>query len=373
MAISADRMTTIPKTEASLILENGMVFRGHSFGAWRSAAGEVVFSTAMTGYPESLTDPSYKGQILVSTYPLIGNYGVPRTYLETGLSASFESEGLQITGLVISDYSSRYSHWNAESSLSEWMTGQQIPGICGVDTRSITRLIREKGAMLGKIVCGEDIDFYDPNTENLVQQVSSSYVNIYGSGTYKIILVDCGTKNNIIRCLLKRDATVMRVPWDFPFHKEPCDGVLLSNGPGDPANCTVTIRNTRELLKKNIPVFGICLGSQIMALASGATTFKLKYGHRSHNQPVRMNRSNRCYITSQNHGYAIAMDSLPEDWEVIFTNLNDHTCEGIAHRGQPFLAVQFHPEASAGPVDTEFLFDDFMATVIKFNNERRCS
>lgn len=360
----------IPKPEASLILENGMVFKGYSFGARRSAAGEVVFSTAMTGYPESLTDPSYKGQILVSTYPLVGNYGVPRTFMEEGLSACFESDNLQITGLVISDYSFRYSHWNAEKSLSQWMTEQQIPGIYGVDTRYITRLIREKGAMLGKIVCGDEVDFYDPNRDNLVKKVSSPYIHSYGSGIYKIVLVDCGTKNNIIRCLLKRNATVVRVPWDYPFHKESCDGVLLSNGPGDPVICTETIINTRELLRKNIPVFGICLGSQIMALAAGATTFKLKYGHRSHNQPVKMVHSNKCYVTSQNHGFAIRINSLPREWEVIFLNLNDQTCEGIAHRDRPFLAVQFHPEASAGPVDTEFLFDDFMNMVKKFKNER---
>jgi carbamoyl-phosphate synthase small subunit len=324
----------------------------------------------MTGYPESLTDPSYKGQILVSTYPLIGNYGVPRTCVKNGLPVYFESDKLQVTGLVIADYSFKYSHWNAEKSLSQWMADQQVPGIYGVDTRFITRLIREKGAMLGKILSDHGIDFYDPNRDNLVKKVSTSDVSIYGSGDYKIVLVDCGTKNNIIRCLLKRNTTVMRVPWDYPFQKESCDGILLSNGPGDPVNCTDTIINTREVLTDNIPVFGICLGSQIMALAAGAATFKLKYGHRSHNQPVKMTHSNQCYITSQNHGYAIRMDSLPEEWEVIFENLNDHTCEGIAHRDRPFFAVQFHPEASAGPVDTEFLFDDFMAMVKKCKNER---
>ena len=360
----------IPKPEASLILENGMVFRGYSFGADRSAAGEVVFNTAMTGYPESLTDPSYKGQILVSTYPLIGNYGVPHALLEQGMMTYFESDRLQISGLAISDYSFKYSHWNAEKSLSQWMAEQQVPGIYGVDTRSLTCLIREKGAMLGKIVIHDDIDFYDPNKDNLVQEVSTECVNVYGSGRHKIVLVDCGTKNNIIRCLLKRNTTVMRVPWNYPFHKEPCDGVLLSNGPGDPVRCVDTIDNTRELLKRDIPVFGICLGSQIMALASGARTFKLKYGHRSHNQPVKMTHSNRCYITSQNHGYAIDVDSIPDDWQVSYINLNDHTCEGIAHRDRPFFAVQFHPEASAGPVDTEFLFDDFMKLVEKFKNER---
>lgn len=355
-----------PGSPACLILENGMVFDGFSFGAGRSAAGEVVFNTAMTGYPESLTDPSYKGQILISTFPLIGNYGVPGRQTEKGLAAYFESDRLQVSGLVISDYSWKFSHWNAEKSLSDWMVEQQVPGIYGVDTRALTRIIRDKGAMLGKIVMENDVDFYNPNLHNLVSQVSTEQVITYGSGTCRIILVDCGTKNNIIRCLLQRDTTVIRVPWDHPFHRNPCDGVVLSNGPGDPVMCRETIGSVREMFKRGVPVFGICLGTQIMALASGARTFKLKYGHRSHNQPVHMCGSNRCFITSQNHGFAIDMTTLSDEWKVTFTNLNDGTCEGISHRSHPFFAVQFHPEASAGPVDTEFLFDDFMAMVRKY-------
>lgn len=348
---------------ARLILEDGTEFYGHSFGSARSAAGEVVFNTAMTGYPESLTDPSYKGQILVATYPLIGNYGVPHMEMADGMAVNFESEALQVTGLVISDYSFTYSHWNAARGLSEWLNAQNVPGIFGIDTRALTKLIREKGAMLGKIIIEEDIGFYDPNLDNLAALVSVKQPVTYGNGRYKILLVDCGTKNNIIRCLLRRDATVVRVPWDHPLASSHYDGILLSNGPGDPKMCRETIRQARDLLTGEVPVFGICLGSQIMALAGGADTYKLKYGHRSHNQPVRRAGKPQCYITSQNHGYAIDLKSLSDEWEPWFVNLNDHTCEGIRHRTKPFLSVQFHPEASAGPVDTEFLFDEFMELV----------
>ena len=348
---------------ARLILQNGTAFHGYSFGAPRSVAGEVVFSTAMTGYPESLTDPSYKGQILVATYPLIGNYGVPEMALENGMEDYFESDRMQISGLVISDYSFKYSHWNAAKSLSEWLNENNVPGIFGIDTRALTKMIREEGAMLGKIVIDDDVDLYDPNLDNLVAQVSVKAPTTYGSGKHRILLVDCGTKNNIIRCLLRRDTTVTRVPWDYEFHNADYDGILLSNGPGDPKMCTMTISQTRKALAQDKPVFGICLGSQIMALAAGGNTYKLKYGHRSHNQPVIMNNSERCFITSQNHGYAVETKTLKGEWESWFTNLNDHTCEGIRHASQPFMAVQFHPEASAGPVDTEFLFDVFLQQV----------
>jgi carbamoyl-phosphate synthase small subunit len=354
---------------ALLVLEDGSVFNGYSFGAQVQAAGEVVFSTAMTGYPESLTDPSYKGQILAATYPLIGNYGVPAEQRENDLLTFFESDRVQITALVISDYSFSYSHWNATKSLSDWLKENNVPGIYGVDTRKLTRMIREKGAMLGKIILDRNMDFYDPNLDNLVSQVSCSKPLTYGNGRYRILLSDCGTKNNIIRCLLRRDTTLVRVPWDHAFDPGDFDGVLFSNGPGDPKMCEATIASAKKVLQSDVPFLGICLGSQIMALAAGADTYKLKYGHRSHNQPVRMEGSDRCFITSQNHGYAINTATLPSGWRPYFTNLNDGTCEGIRHDRKPHHAVQFHPEASAGPVDTEFLFDNFIDLVKKFSGK----
>lgn len=354
---------------ARLILEDGTQFYGYSFGAVKSAAGEVVFSTAMNGYPESLTDPSYKGQILVATYPLIGNYGVPEMKIKDGMTEFFESDHVHISGLVISDYSFTYSHWNAVKSLSDWLSEHDVPGIFGIDTRKLTRVIRDRGAMLGKIIVSDDLPFYDPNKVNLVDQVSRKDLLAYGNGRYRILLVDCGTKNNIIRCLIRRDTTVDRVPWNFPVDPAGYHGVLFSNGPGDPKMCKATIDSAYNLLRLGIPVFGICLGSQIMALASGADTYKLKYGHRSHNQPVIMKESNRCFITSQNHGYAVDTATLPEGWKPWFENLNDKTCEGIRHASKPHFAVQFHPEASAGPVDTEFLFDYFMEKVRDYGTQ----
>jgi carbamoyl-phosphate synthase small subunit len=352
---------------ARLLLEDGNEFSGYSFGAPVSAAGEVVFNTAMTGYPESLTDPSYRGQLLVSTYPLIGNYGVPHAKYVNKLLEHFESDKVQISGLVISDYSFQYSHWNAAQSLADWLTDNNIPGIFGVDTRAITKTIRERGAMPGKIIIDNDIDFYDPNKDNLVAQVSPKEVRTYGKGTKKVLLYDCGTKNNIIRCLLRRNTTVIRVPWDQGLENLEFDGVVLSNGPGDPKMCQETISTVKKLIEGEKPVFGICLGSQIMALAAGAETYKLKYGHRSHNQPVIDKETGRCFITSQNHGYAVDNDSIGEEWLPWFINLNDQTNEGIRHKDKPFFAVQFHPEASAGPVDTEYLFDDFIASMDSSN------
>ncbi|RMG41800.1 MAG: carbamoyl-phosphate synthase (glutamine-hydrolyzing) small subunit, partial [Methanobacteriota archaeon] len=321
-----------------------------------------VFNTAMTGYPESLTDPSFKGQILVATYPLIGNYGVPEMTMQDGLPAFFESDRIQVSGLIVQDYSEQYHHWNAGKSLSDWLKEHHVPGITGIDTRAITRHIRKYGAMLGKIVYDspDDIDFYDPNRENLVAQVSCGSVMQYGHGKYKIALLDCGVKNNIIRCLLKRNCTVIRLPWNAPLTDIEYDGLLLSNGPGNPEMVTTAIDNIQSVLNQHKPVFGICLGSQLMALAGGGKTYKLPYGHRGHNQPVQQIGSGKCYITPQNHGYAIDENSLPDDWEVYFTNVNDGTCEGIRHKYKPFFAVQFHPESSGGPVDTEFLFDEFL-------------
>jgi len=349
-----------------LVLENGMEFHGKSFGYHGSISGEVVFNTAMTGYPESLTDASYKGQILVSTYPLIGNYGVPQFSEENGILRFFESENIKISGLIISDYSFEYSHWNASMSLSEWLINNKVPGIYGIDTRALTKVLREKGTMLGKIVADDqDIPYYNPSKENLVAQVCVNEKKTYGNGKYKIVLIDCGVKNNIIRCLLNRDTTVVQVPWDYDFSKEQYDGLFVTNGPGDPKQCVATINNLKKAIVQDKPIMGICLGSQLLALASGADTYKLKYGHRSHNQPVIQAGTNKCYITSQNHGYAVDIQSLSNDWEAYFINLNDQTCEGIRHKTKPFFSTQFHPEATSGPTDTEFLFDVFMDYVKK--------
>ena len=352
--------------ELKLILEDGTCFSGKSFGFNSSGAGEVVFNTAMTGYPENLSDPSYTGQILVATYPLIGNYGVPELVRENGLLKFFESDKVMVSALIISDYSFYYSHWNSNKSLANWLKENKVPGIYGIDTRALTKIIREKGAMNGKIIySNNDIDFYDPNKDDLIGKISTKEIKKYGSGKYKIILVDCGTKNNIIRCLLKRDTTVIRVPANYDFNNEDYDGILLSNGPGDPQMARDTIINVRKAFEKKKPVFGICLGCQIMAIAAGADTYKLKYGHRSHNQPVLLLGTNSCFITSQNHGFAINSNSLPVGWSQMFVNVNDNTCEGIKHSSLPFFAVQFHPEASSGPTDTEYLFDDFLQLVKK--------
>ncbi len=350
--------------KAKLTLEDGTVFYGYSFGSDISVAGEVVFNTSMTGYPESLTDPSYRGQILVLTYPLIGNYGVPAETTENDLFKNYESDHLQITGLVISDYSEEYSHWNASESLGQWLRRSGIPGLTGIDTRALTKVIRERGAMPGKIEFdGDSIGFTDPNKENLVDQVSTRNKEIYGEGRYRILLIDCGVKYNIIRHFLKRDTTIIRVPWDHDLSKEKYDGLFISNGPGDPKMCEATISHLAYAMKSDTPIFGICLGNQLLALASGADTYKLKYGHRSHNQPVLMKGTNKAFITSQNHGYAIDDHTLGDEWETFFVNLNDQTNEGIRHKSKPIFSVQFHPEASSGPTDTEYLFDEFLKRV----------
>jgi carbamoyl-phosphate synthase small subunit len=350
-----------------LILEDGAEFHGWSFGYEKPVAGEVVFNTAMAGYPESITDPSYRGQILTLTYPLVGNYGVPGKQVENKLLKYFESDEIHISALVISDYSFDYSHWNADQSLADWLKESGIPGIYGVDTRALTKHLREEGTMLGKILFNdqEDIPFYDPNQENLVAKVSIQKVTEYGSGKHRIMLIDCGVKNNIIRCLLKRDTTVVRVPWDHDISKEDYDGLFISNGPGDPKKCEITINNIRNAMKEDTPIFGICLGNQLMGLAAGGDTYKLKYGHRSHNQPVLQRGTNKAFITSQNHGFALDDKTLPGEWEPLFTNLNDNTNEGIKHKTKAFFSSQFHPEASSGPTDTEFLFDDFIDLIEK--------
>lgn len=347
---------------AVLILEDGTTFEGKSFGYDSAAAGEVVFNTAMTGYPESLTDPSYEGQILVTTYPILGNYGVPPRRNVNDVSQFYESESIHAKAIIAQDYSWEHSHWQADRSLSQWLEEEKIPGVYGIDTRALTKHLREKGSMLGKIIVEgcEDIPFYDPNLENLVAKTSCKDVETYGEGEKTVVLVDCGTKHNIIRCLTRRGVKVIRVPWNFDFTSIDYDGLFISNGPGNPDMAEETVVNIRKALLMDKPVCGICMGNQLLSKAAGAKTYKLKYGHRSHNQPVLKAGTNTCYITSQNHGFAVDDTTLPEDWEPLFINMNDGTNEGIRHKTKPFFSAQFHPEASSGPKDTEFIFDDFI-------------
>ncbi len=413
-----------------LVLEDGSSFPGESFGSHGSIAGEVVFTTGMVGYPESLTDPSYKGQILVCTYPLIGNYGVAarekfgvRSSQFAVRSSEFESDRIQISGLIVADYSEEFNHWAAASSLADWLSENNVPALTGIDTRALTKRLREKGVMLGKIVVDRDVPLFDPNAMNLVSQVScaapvecgagmasmqeteqagaagrhggeTSHVAVveHGEGATNrrreaaptmenrrreaapteachgragrhsphVVVLDCGVKASIISSLLARGADVTRVPWDFPPADLKFSGLLISNGPGDPKMCGRTIENIRKVMKLGVPILGICLGNQLLALAAGADTYKLRYGHRGQNQPCVNMETGRCYITSQNHGYAVHERTIPPNWEPLYRNANDNTNEGIKHRTRPFVGVQFHPEASPGPTDTGFVFDDFL-------------
>ncbi len=361
--------TGVKLVTARLLLEDGSVHHGVSFGAQRSTPGEVVFTTGMVGYPETLTDPSYRGQIVVLTYPLIGNYGVPASSIsEHGLETAFESDRIHVAGLIVGDYSPKYSHWHARRSLSHWLTNDDVPALSGIDTRSLTQRLRERGSMLGKIEFDDQpIDFDDPNTRNLVSDVSIREPILYrqpnATSTKRILLFDTGAKHNIIHCLLRRGVDVLRVPHDFDIDGEQFDGVMLSNGPGDPQMAEATIVQIQKILERGIPLFGICLGNQLLARAIGAQTYKLKYGHRGQNQPVIESGTNRCMVTSQNHGFAVDSNSLPKDWRVWFENLNDGSNEGIRHAWAPFRSVQFHPEANPGPVDAEMLFDEFLSMI----------
>ncbi|MDH3216264.1 MAG: glutamine-hydrolyzing carbamoyl-phosphate synthase small subunit [Candidatus Krumholzibacteria bacterium] len=356
----------LAKRKASLVLRDGAEFEGFVFGADVPSAGEVVFNTGMVGYPEAITDPSYYGQILVLTYPLIGNYGVPSgDHDEHGIPRHFESDRVQIRGLVTANYHGEYYHWNASRSLGDWLGAERVPGIYGVDTRALTRYLRERGTELGKIVIhGQpEPSWYDPTTENVVDLVSRKEPVSYGSGDVHIVVVDCGVKNNILRCLLKRGAKVTVVPWDASLDDYNHDGLLISNGPGDPEQSRGVAQRVERFLDDRRPMFGICLGCQVLAMAAGARTYKLPFGHRGQNQPVREIATGRWAITSQNHGYAVDADTIGNDWETWYVNGNDHTVEGLRLKAAPHRAVQFHPEAVCGPVDTGYLFDVFLEEV----------
>jgi carbamoyl-phosphate synthase small subunit len=363
---------------ARLILEDGSEFVGWAFGRLRSQAGEVVFTTGMAGYPQSLTDPSFRGQILVSTYPLVGNYGVPLdketggpALDDRGIPVHFESDRVQVSGFVVSELCDEPSHFASESPLSAWLDKNNVPGVAGIDTRALTEKLRECGVMRGKILVEgtRDVTYDSGDIDHPVAEVSPTAVATYpaaptgGARAPRIVLVDCGAKANILRCLLARNVEVVRVPWNHDLSGIDYDGLFLSNGPGDPKACGKTIATVRRAIAGTKPAFGICLGNQLMALAAGADTYKLPYGHRGQNQPCVEVGTKRCYITSQNHGYAVRGDTLPTGWEPWFVNGNDGTVEGVRSTKGPFSAVQFHPEGCPGPRDTEFLIDRFVAQV----------
>ena len=351
--------------KVTLVLSDGTRFHGKSFGYEKPVAGEVVFNTAMMGYPESLTDPSYAGQILTFTFPLVGNYGVPPFTLEANKLPSFmESDKIYVAAMICADYSEEYSHWNAVESLSDWLKREHVPGITGVDTRELTKVLREHGVMMGKILFDDDEEVPEADYEgvNFVDKVSCKEIIRYNEGAgKKVVLVDCGVKANIIRCLIERGVEVVRVPWNYDYTGMDFDGLFRGNGPGDPDMCQEAV----DVIKKQMsmsrkPICGICMGNQLLSKAAGATIYKLKYGHRSHNQPVRLVGTDKCYITSQNHGYAVDGKTLGSEWSELFVNMNDGSNEGIRHKTNPWFTSQFHPEACSGPVDTMFMFDKFI-------------
>lgn len=356
--------------KVTLQLSDGTEFHGKSFGYEQPVAGEVVFNTAMMGYPESLTDPSYAGQLLTMTFPLVGNYGVPPFTFnkQTGLPDFMESDRIYASALIVSDYSEQYSHWNAVESLGEWLQREKVPGITGIDTRELTKVLREHGVMMGKILFDDEpnnVPEADYEGVNFVDRVSVKEIVRYNEGAgRKVVLVDCGVKANIIRELIQRGVEVVRVPWNYDYTDMEFDGLFLANGPGDPDMCSEAVEIIRKQMSRSRkPICGICMGNQLLSKAADATIYKLKYGHRGHNQPVRMVGTEKCFITSQNHGYAVDARTLDKDWEELFVNMNDASNEGIRHKENPWFSSQFHPEACSGPVDTEFMFDKFVETL----------
>lgn len=355
---------------ATLALKNGPVFSGLSFGADKTVSGEAVFTTSLVGYPESMTDPSYRGQIICFTQPLIGNYGVPSgTALDQfNLLKYFESPNIQCSGIVVSDVALQYSHWTAVESLAEWCKREGVAGITGVDTRELVSYLREQGSTLGRIAANDapaTEEFYDPGKDNMVAVVTTKepFYVAAPNAKHNVLLVDCGAKENIMRCLVSRGANITVVPYNYPIHKVAAmyDGVFISNGPGDPIHCQETVENLKVLIKEQpeLPIMGICMGHQLLSLAAGAKTLKLKYGNRAHNIPTLDVTTGHCHITSQNHGYAVDAKTLPEEYQEYFVNLNDLSNEGMMHKTKPIFSVQFHPEAKGGPLDSGFLFDRY--------------
>ena len=347
----------ISKT-AKLVFEDGTQFLGKSFGADKSVSGEIVFATGMVGYPEALTDPSFRGQILIFTYPLIGNYGVPKKEL-------WESAEIQVAGLIVCNYTDTPSHHAMKMTLGEWLKKEKIPALQIKDTRALAQKLRSGSSNLGKILLSnKNIKFEDPNLRNLVKEISTKKFLSYGqkekTGEKTIILIDCGMKQNIIRRLVARNLKVVVVPWDTDVTKLKIafSALVISNGPGNPTIVKITIKNVKKIITKQIPILGICLGNQILALACGGTTYKLPFGHRSQNQPVVERGTNKCYLTTQNHGFAVK--KIPNRFKEWFYNANDNTNEGIIHKNLPIMSVQFHPEASPGPTDTDWIFDYFL-------------
>jgi carbamoyl-phosphate synthase small subunit len=354
---SYTRQTPRPR-RGTLVLEDGTKFEGTSFGYDGATTGEVVFCTGMVGYPEALTDASFAGQILAMTYPILGNYGVPE-------QTWWEDERMHVAGLVVSNYIDTPSHVQSSMTLATWLQQEKVPALEIKDTRLLTQHIRTAGTMLGKIVFDNDIAMYDPNNDNLVAQVSMKQVAREGIGDTTIVLIDCGAKRSIARSLLARNVQVITIPWDYdlfdPENHLNFDGILISNGPGNPKMATKTIETVRKALEHKIPTMGICLGHQLLALAAGGDTYKMKFGHRSQNQPCLLHGTKRCYITTQNHGFAVG--ELPPEFVPWFVNANDGSNEGMQHRELPFFSVQFHPEAAPGPMDTDWLFDYFLERV----------
>ncbi|KAI8906555.1 small subunit of carbamoyl-phosphate synthase [Powellomyces hirtus] len=370
-----------------LRLQTGETFKATSFGAPVTGApmsGEIVFTTALVGYPESMTDPSYRGQILVFTQPLVGNYGVPApTKDQFGLLEHFEADGIQVQGIIVNDYATKYSHWNAIESLGQWCARYGVPALTGVDTRAVVTLLRERGSTLAEIRVGDEMvnaeqhPIADPNARNLVAEGSTKVKQTYNKGgDVKVALIDCGAKQNIIRALAKRGAEVVVVPWNHDLVRDPVkyDGVFLSNGPGNPEVASTTALNLRAYMDlpatATTPIFGICMGNQLMGLAAGYKSYKLKYGNRGHNQPALNLVTGKCVITSQNHGYALDDTVDVPGWIPFFRNANDGSNEGIRHVARPWSSVQFHPEAMGGPLDTDYLFDDFLTDVREYKAKK---